>query len=124
VFDNVGGEFLHQALACTNRHGRIVLCGQIATYDSTDPNAGRPLDMMRIIYGSITLRGFLLADFSADVPDAQRQIAQWAEQGLIAHREDVRNGFDCLPDTFISLFGGGNQGTLLGRIADDEGKTL
>lgn len=124
VFDNVGGEFLHQALACTNRHGRIVLCGQIATYDSTDPNAGRPLDMMRIIYGSITLRGFLLADFSADVPDAQRQIAQWAEQRLIAHREDVRDGFDCLPDTFISLFDGGNQGTLLGRIADDEGKAL
>ncbi|CAN5489936.1 NADP-dependent oxidoreductase [soil metagenome] len=124
VFDNVGGEFLHQALARTNRHGRIVLCGQIATYDVADPEAGRPLDMMRIVYGSITLQGFLLTDFSTDIPAAERQTAQWAEQGLIAHREDVRDGFDCLPETFMALFEGSNQGTLLGRIATEEGRAL
>jgi len=124
VFDNVGGEFLHQALARTNRHGRIVLCGQIATYDVADPDAGRPLDMMRIIYGSITLSGFLLNDFSTDIPDAQKKIAEWAKQGLLAHREDLRDGFDSLPETFMALFNGGNQGTLLGRIADKQGRAL
>lgn len=124
VFDNVGGEFLHHALAHANRHGRIVLCGQIATYDVADPHAGRPLDMMRIIYGSITLRGFLLNDFSAEIPEAQEQIGTWAEQGLLAHREDIRDGFDALPETFMALFRGGNHGTLLGRIADEHGLAL
>lgn len=124
VFDNVGGDFLHQALVHTNRHGRIVLCGQIATYDVADPAGGLPLDMMRIIYGSITLSGFLLNDFSADIPDAQQKIAQWAKQGLLAHREDVRDGFNSLPETFTALFKGGNQGTLLGRIADKQGRAL
>lgn len=124
VFDNVGGEFLHQALAHTNRHGRIALCGQIATYDVADPHSGRPLDMMRIIYGGITLRGFLVGEFADEWDTAADRIAAWVAERAIAHREDVRDGFDQLPETFAALFDGSNQGTLIARIADEEGHAL
>jgi NADPH-dependent curcumin reductase CurA len=124
VFDNVGGEFLHQALARTKRRGRILLCGQIATYDVADPMAGRPLDMMRIVYGGIRLQGFLVGDYAARFDEAIEKIGEWARQGLVVHRDDVRDGFDRLPETFASLFSGGNRGTLLARIADERGDPL
>jgi NADPH-dependent curcumin reductase len=124
VFDNVGGEFLHHALARTNHRGRILLCGQIATYDVADPMAGRPLDMMRIVYGGIRIQGFLVRDYTARYPEAFEKIGDWAQQGLIVHRDDVRDGFDRLPETFASLFRGGNRGTLLARIANERGEPL
>lgn len=39
-------------------------------------------------------------------------------EGLIAHREDVRDGFKKVPESFMALFTGTNDGTLLARIAD------
>jgi NADPH-dependent curcumin reductase CurA len=36
-FDNVGGEILDAVLARTNLFGRVVVCGTISDYNSTDP---------------------------------------------------------------------------------------
>jgi hypothetical protein len=33
--------------------------------------AGGPANMMRLVYGAITMRGFLLGDFEAEVPAAR-----------------------------------------------------
>jgi NADPH-dependent curcumin reductase CurA len=123
-FDNVGGTILRQAIARMNRGGRVALCGQIASYDGPPNRAEPPLDMMRIVYGSMTMRGFLLSDYGEEVPAATEQLRQWARDELIAHREDVRDGFDALPDTFAALFDGSNQGTLIARIADEQGHPL
>lgn len=121
-FDNVGGTLLRDVVARMRRHGRIALCGQIATYDS---GAGNPaLDMMRIIYGAITMSGFLVSDFAGRYPQAMADLAAWNAAGLIAHREDIRDGFAQLPETFAALFEGGNTGTLIARIADAEGAAL
>lgn len=76
--------------------------------------------MMRIIYGAIRLQGFLVPDFADQMPQALERMSEWDRQGLLAHREDVRGGFDALPDTFASLFNGSNNGTLIARIADEE----
>lgn len=121
-FDNVGGTLLRDVVARMRRHGRVALCGQIATYDAAagDP----PLDMMRIIYGAIELRGFLVPDYADRFPDAIEQLAAWKAEGLLAHREDVRDGLLQLPETFVSLFDGSNTGTLIARIADPAGSPL
>lgn len=117
-YDNVGGPVLQTAVEAMNRHGRIVLCGQIAGYDSSRPIPG-PTNMMRLIYGAITMQGFLLGDFERDVPAAHRQLATWLREGLLAHREDVRQGFHALPDAFGALFRGTNSGTLLVTADED-----
>ena len=39
-FDNVGGEILDACLARLALHGRIVLCGAIATYNDSDAQRG------------------------------------------------------------------------------------
>lgn len=121
-FDNVGGALLPQVVSRMRRHGRVALCGQIATYDSGTSNP--PLDMMRIIYGAIRLEGFLVPDFAEHYDTATTELLHWRGQGLIAHREDVRSGFDKIPETFSALFDGSNTGTLIARIADEKGQPV
>lgn len=121
-FDNVGGTLLRDVVARLRRGGRVALCGQIATYDGAagDP----PLDMMRIIYGAIRLQGFLVPDYAARFDEATAQLAAWNAEGRLAHREDVRDGLERLPDTFAALFRGDNAGTLIARVSDGEGRAL
>lgn len=75
--------------------------------------------MMRLVYGAVTMQGFLLGDFEAEVPAAHRQLACWLREGRLAHREDVRHGFRVLPEAFGALFDGTNSGTLLVTADED-----
>jgi NADPH-dependent curcumin reductase CurA len=111
-YDNVGGEILQAAVENMARFGRIVLCGQIASYTKGGPAPG-PTNMMRIIYGSITMQGFLQSNYADEADTAIAQLRQWVAAGKIIHREDVRTGFENIPETFATLFNGRNQGTLL-----------
>jgi NADPH-dependent curcumin reductase CurA len=114
-FDNVGGEVLQAAVDNMARFGKIVLCGQIAGYNSGAPIEG-PRNMMRIIYGSITLQGFLVGNYASEAGAALEELRTWMASGEIVHREDVRYGFDAIPATFAALFDGTNRGTLLAAI--------
>lgn len=118
-YDNVGGDILQAAVDNMAKFGRIVLCGQISSYDSGESPEG-PRNMMRMVYGSVTMRGFLARDFGRQFPEALANIIQWTEEGKIIHREDLREGFEQLPEIYLSLFTGANNGTLLAKIADEE----
>jgi len=117
-FDNVGGEVLQAAVESMNKFGRIVLCGQIAGYNGSRPIAG-PTNMMRLIYGSVTMQGFLLGDYEDELPRARAEMSTWISEGRLSHREDVRSGFENIPAVFSEIFTGGNQGTLL-IVTDDD----
>jgi NADPH-dependent curcumin reductase CurA len=111
-YDNVGGDLLQAAVENMARYGRIVLCGQIANYTRGGPAPG-PNNMMRLVYGSITMQGFLQSDYAVEADMAIAQLRTWVAEGRIIHREDVRTGFLNIPDSFASLFDGSNQGTLI-----------
>jgi hypothetical protein len=110
-FDNVGGDTLDAAVDAMNRMGRIALCGQIAGYDGA-PMRG-PANMMRLIYGGITMRGFLVGDFAAEWDAARSDLKAHYDSGAIRYRDDLREGFAALPQHFGDLFTGRNSGTLL-----------
>jgi NADPH-dependent curcumin reductase CurA len=114
-FDNVGGEVLQAAIEVMARKGRIVLCGQIASYNGGRPAEG-PRNMMRLIYGSITMQGFLQGDYAAEVPAAFEELRGWFADGHLIGRVDAKPGFMQIPETFAALFEGGNQGTLLALV--------
>ncbi|MDB6085879.1 MAG: NADP-dependent oxidoreductase [Gammaproteobacteria bacterium] len=114
-FDNVGGDMLQAAVDNMARHGRIVLCGQVAGYNDGTPIEG-PRNMMRVIYGSITIQGFLMRNYASEANEALTELRRWIGDGLIAHREDVRHGFENIPNIFSALFDGSNRGTLLASI--------
>lgn len=117
-FDNVGGAILQAAVENIAKFGRIVLCGQISGYDGSTPIPG-PSNMMRLIYGSVRMQGFLLGDYEAKIPAAREQLWEWVTSGRMTHREDLRSGFENLPETFKDLSRGANDGTLL-VITDEE----
>ena len=100
------------------KFGRIILCGQISTYDSKNPASG-PEDMMRLIYGSIRMEGFLTRNYTAEFPEAIYQLREWEKNGLLKLKEDIRNGFDVLPESYLDLFTGKNRGTLVVSIRTD-----
>lgn len=110
-FDNVGGVIMQDVIDQMARHGRVAVCGQIAHY-----NAGAapgPRDMFRVVSHRLRIQGFLASDLMADREDALRHLQQWAKDGLLAYKTDVRSGFKNLPTVFGELFTGGNDGTLI-----------
>lgn len=115
-FDNVGGELLQTVTEHMAVHGRIVVCGQISSYDSDRPAPG-PRDMMRVVYGRLLIQGFVLGDFLHEVDSARAELVRCFEAGKIFRHEDVRDGFAVLPAAFIDLFSGANRGALLVRVA-------
>ena len=117
-YDNVGGSILQAAIDNMARCGRVVLCGQIGAYNDEGPVPGFT-NMMRLIYGSIRVQGFLYSDYMSDVPTATEELISWVRSGAIVTRQDIRRGFETLPQHFNALFDGTNEGTLLGVVDDD-----
>ena len=117
-YDNVGGDALQAAIDHMAKYGRIVLCGQIASYNDDELPEG-PRNMMRVVYGSIRLQGFLRSDYLDHVEEAISQLRAWKEAGELIHRVDLRYGFDEIPLTFTDVLTGRNNGTLLIEIGDD-----
>ena len=109
-FDNVGGPVLQAAIARMAHKGRVVLCGQISSYDG---GTDTPIDMMRVIYGSIRLQGFLQRDFTHERDEAIADLKRWMATGQIVYRDNISSGFESLPASLLSLFSGGNNGTTL-----------
>lgn len=116
-YDNVGGQILTDVFGHLARFARVVVCGQIAEYDRSG-GVKATLDMLRLIYGAVTVRGFVVRDYAAEFDQARTQLREWIAAGL-KHREDVREGFEKLPESFQSLFDGSNNGTLLCVIDAD-----
>ncbi len=117
-FDNVGGDMLQAVVDNIARYGRIILCGQISGYDADRPAPG-PKDMMQLVYGSIRMQGFLLHDYASEFDKGRADLRSWIDSGRIKHREDIRPGFEKVPETYAALFHGENRGSLL-ALLDEE----
>jgi NADPH-dependent curcumin reductase CurA len=116
-FDNVGGEILDAALAHLAIGGRVVLCGSISSYSDFDQRPGlRNHDQLIVRRG--TMRGFLIFDHMARVPEAIGDLASWAAAGKIKNEIDVVEGLENAPDALNRLFTGRNRGKQLVKIAD------
>jgi NADPH-dependent curcumin reductase CurA len=117
-FDNVGGDTLDHALAELAMHGRVVLCGAIATYDDAALRPG-PKHYLNLLLKRGRMEGFLVMDFMSRTPEALAKLWPWVSEGKIAHREDVVRGLENAPAALRRLFTGENLGKQLVRIADE-----
>jgi NADPH-dependent curcumin reductase CurA len=118
-FDNVGGDTLSAVVENMAVHGRIALCGQIATYNE-DGRTRAPLNVMKLVYWRVRIEGFIMSDWWDEMPGAIAELAGWIADGKVKHREDIRTGFETVPQVFAELFAGTNEGTLLMKLADPE----
>ena len=116
-FDNVGGPTLAALLDHMNRWGRVALCGMISGYNASAPPSG-PANLFRLITRRIRMEGFLVPDYAPRFKEARRQLSAWLATGALRSHEDVREGFESIPATFLDLFRGGNTGKLMVKLAD------
>lgn len=111
-FDNVGGPIMQDVVDQMAKFGRVVLCGTISSYDNKNPAPG-PRNMLRMVVYSVKLQGMLYTDFMAERDAIVAELRKWKEAGQLKHKTDIRNGFKNLPETFMALFSGDKDGTLL-----------
>ncbi|MGA9308725.1 MAG: NADP-dependent oxidoreductase [Candidatus Sulfotelmatobacter sp.] len=115
-FDNVGGDILEAALANLARGARIVICGAISQYNNTGPVQG-PRNYLSLLVHRATMKGMLVFDYADRYAHAAREMAGWMAAGKLKSREDIVEGLETFPDTFLKLFKGENLGKLILRVA-------
>jgi len=114
-FDNVGADHLDAALVMLNDHGRVAMCGAIATYNATEPPVG-PSNLGLVVSKRLTLRGFIIVDHQDRLADMVADVSAWLREGKIAHAETIVDGLDRAPGAFIDLLRGANTGKMLVRL--------
>lgn len=120
AFDNVGGDHLEAMIANIAQCGRVVLCGQIAAYDTQTAPTG-PRNLLNLVYRRARMEGFLMLDYLHRTGEAFAEIGPWLARGELRWQADVQEGFGNIPRTLIRLFRGENTGKQLLRI-DQEGE--
>jgi NADPH-dependent curcumin reductase CurA len=116
-FDNVGGEILEAAIGKMKLHGRIALCGMISGYNDARPSPG-PSNLFELITRRVRMEGFLVSDYAARFAEARQEMEQWLAAGRLRSFEDIQEGFENIPKTFMRIFAGDNIGKQLLKIAD------
>lgn len=116
-FDNVGGQILDDALMNMANHGRIVLCGGISSYNEQELPPG-PKNYMQLVIRRCSMQGFIVIDYFDRAAEAIADLSSWHKSGQLKQLEDIQEGIENTPKTFLRLFEGKNVGKQLLKIAD------
>ncbi|GII76564.1 NADP-dependent oxidoreductase [Sphaerisporangium rufum] len=115
-FDNVGGDHLAAAIDCLHDHGRAALCGAISGYNETEQPPG-PGNLFKIVTKRLTLRGFIVGDHAARMPDMINEMGDWLRTGAIRFDETVVEGIENAPEAFLGMLRGENRGKMIVKLA-------
>jgi NADPH-dependent curcumin reductase CurA len=120
-FENVAGAVWQAVLPLLNTFARVPVCGLIAQYSGAGPSGGPnllPATMRAILTKSLTLRGFINYEFAAEhFADFLRTVGGGIAEGRIRYREDITDGLENAPATFMGMLEGRTFGKALIRVA-------
>jgi NADPH:quinone reductase len=114
-FDNVGGAIADAVMAVLNKGARVSVCGQISQYNNTAPEMG-PRLLPVILTKQIRVQGFMIGGYASRFEEGRRELAAWVREGKLKYRDDVVEGFEHLPRTFIGMLQGANTGKALVKV--------
>lgn len=117
-FDNTGGDVLAAALPQMNLRGRVVCCGVVSQYDTSDPAPGPRGVPGLLVTKRLRMEGFIVMDFFSQRQAAVDQLAAWVAEGRLQVEEDIFDGLDRAPAALIGLLHGDNVGKRMVRVAD------
>lgn len=121
-FENVGGKVWDAVLPLLNTYARVPVCGLVANYNATAAPEGpdrSPALLSRILTKSLTLRGFIQAEFVKEhYVHFLADMSGWVREGRVKYREDVVDGLEYAPGAFIGMLKGQNFGKLLIKVAE------
>jgi NADPH-dependent curcumin reductase CurA len=115
IFDNVGGSILNDMLSCIATNARVVICGGISRYETGSLPAG-PENYFNLVFRRARMEGFIVLDWLSEFPAIRKRLAKWVQDGQLAYREDIQEGFENAPATLQRLFDGANKGKQLLKL--------
>jgi len=115
--ENVGGAVGEAAFRTLKIGGRVALVGLISQYNERKQHHG--LDIAPLLFKRATLRGMIVLDHVARMPDFLRDVGAWLGDGRLKYRETIVDGLDNAPQAFLGLFHGENIGKLLVQVTAD-----
>jgi NADPH-dependent curcumin reductase CurA len=121
-FENVGGAVFEAVLPLFNFFARMPVCGLIAQYNATELPAGPnqvPALMRAVLTKRLHIRGFIVWDFAEQEAEFTQQMSAWIRDGRVKYREDIVDGLENAPRTFMGLLEGKNFGKQIIRVAPD-----
>ena len=110
-FENTGGPVQHIVFERMNAHGRIVVCGMIADYNTDSPSPGP--NWINIIKRRLTIRGFAMPDHWDNVPAMTEKLSAYLMAGKLKYRAHKLQGLESAIEGINLLFTGGNTGKLM-----------
>jgi NADPH-dependent curcumin reductase CurA len=115
VFDNVGGTVLDAMLGNLASGARVVICGGISRNETGGLPAG-PGNYFNLVFRRASMAGFIVLDWADEFPAIRARLEQLVLDGRLSYREDIQEGFENAPDTFMRLFAGKNRGKQLLKL--------
>ena len=64
------------------------------------------------------IQGMLVSDWADEKEEALSRLSSWVSTGKLKYKEDIREGLNNAPKTFIDLMNGNNFGKLLVHVSD------
>lgn len=117
-FDNVGGPILEAALQTMNNKGRIVCCGAVSQYNTSELSSPRGIPGNMVIK-RLRMEGFIAMDFPTHDAAAFADLSRWIKSGELKVIEDMIEGLENAPAGLIGLLAGENRGKRMIRVAPD-----
>jgi NADPH-dependent curcumin reductase CurA len=114
-FDNVGGEVSDAVFQNLNINSRVAVCGSISGYNTEEENKGPRLQPI-INTKRVLMQGFIVSDFDDEAEEANKQLVTWIKHQEIKYAETIVEGFDKIPQAFIDLFEGRNEGKMIVKV--------
>ena len=113
--DNVGGRVSDAVLPVMAAKARVVVCGQIASYDRRMPAARLPW-LGVVLEKRLRVEGFLVGDYIEQLPAALQALTALWRAGLLRSKETIARGLEHAPEAFVSMLHGGNVGKQLVQV--------
>ncbi len=121
-FENVGGAVFDAVFPLLNRHARVPVCGTVSEYNVTErenvPDK-LPALLLATLGKRLTLKGFVISDHFARMPDFQRDAGQWLREGKIKYREEFTDGLENAPRAFQAMLKAENFGKVIVRVTEE-----
>ena len=115
-WDNTGGPIHDAVLANLATHARVVICGRIAVVDKAPSEDIGLRASARLIVTRARVEGLVVFDWWHRREAAMRFLTRMHKAGHLTVREDILDGFQRVPEAFVRMMSGQNQGKQLVRL--------